>query len=157
MQPSIPYEGALLSAMEDGGKGGGEGYSHTIGVLYVNTLHRNSAPNLPHPFLPLLLVGRIQGRRGKCLRMLHSILCALNRRQSTTQVRLSEGDGCILVPSREGWAGYCSSGTGTRDLWQMGSIDAQYYRPEYVVLRSFYAIEIESAAIEGGLNVRRER
>ena len=44
-----------------------------------------------------------------------------------------------------------------RDLWQMGSIDAQYYRPEYVVLRSFYAIEIESAAIEGGLNVRLER
>ena len=104
MQPSIPYEGSLLSVMEDGGR---EGYSHTIGVLYVNTLHQNSAPNLPLSPPSVGWANSGTEARGKCLRMLHSILCALNRRQSTTQVRLSEGrmEGCILVPSIEGGMG----------------------------------------------------
>ena len=104
----------------------GWGFSHNWCFVCQHT-SPNSAP-IPFPLLPL----RILSRGGECLLMLHSILCALNRRQSPIQVRL-RGEGCILVP------GNCNGAP-----WQMGSIAAQYYRPEYVLA----AATIESGAIE---------
>ena len=107
MQPSIPYIRGSPSVSDGGWERGKDGgiFSHNWCFVCQHTSPKQRPQPPPSLSLPYVGWANSGTEGGKCLRMLHSILCALNRRQSTTQVRLSEGDGCILVPSIEGGMG----------------------------------------------------
>ena len=119
-------------------RGEGEIFSHNWCFVCQHT-SPNSAPKLPHP---IPVVGwRIQLRR-ECLLMLHSILCALNRRQSPdrrtipSSIRVGPiewvSEGCNLVPlSRKlQWSerGSIANGIHRRSILSTWICPCFYYR-----------------------------